>query len=430
MSKNKNKNMSSFNNIGFDYFNKNNLNNHSHMHKPRLTELSLTNKVKLIISKEIQSQIMNLHAFVGNVEWSGPLFYTIVSGDINSPSEFILKAEFVFPCDVGTSGYTEYEFGPEMIDFYDKYPHISGMKMGHIHTHHSMNTFFSGTDTQELHDNAPSHNYYLSLIVNHESKFCAKVAFVAERSIKKAFDEDILVFKGSNGSEDKIELQPDSTKESKQKVLVILDCDIEFEQDKFFIDRITELKNKPRHTNISYHSQDNLHSGTYQDRMNKLDNFVQNNKSGEQTKLSFENWVEKNNKDDKEQQNIKISSLSRLQLESFLCKWIGCDVLNEDGLFATLLRINNKTKGKGVDTYINTLDDNFIKFAEDILCINPLYLEDQHSLAEVCISLLKSSAFEGYKIVEDIIGVLDTYTDKDFNTFKNYTEREWQYMGI
>lgn len=46
--------------------------------------------------------------------------------------------------------------------------------------------FFSGVDTQELHDNAPNHNYYLSLIVNYENytKWTAKVAAVG--SIKRS----------------------------------------------------------------------------------------------------------------------------------------------------------------------------------------------------------------------------------------------------
>ena len=40
--------------------------------------------------------------------------------------------------------------------------------------------FFSGTDWSELEDNAPNHNYYLSLIVNNFMDFCAKVCFIAE----------------------------------------------------------------------------------------------------------------------------------------------------------------------------------------------------------------------------------------------------------
>lgn len=43
-----------------------------------------------------------------------------------------------------------------------------------------MAVFFSGTDWSELEDNAPNHNYYLSVIVNNFMDFCAKVCFIAE----------------------------------------------------------------------------------------------------------------------------------------------------------------------------------------------------------------------------------------------------------
>ena len=48
--------------------------------------------------------------------------------------------------------------------------------------------FFSGTDWSELEDNAPNHNFYLSLIVNNFMDFCAKVCFIVESSDKKKFD--------------------------------------------------------------------------------------------------------------------------------------------------------------------------------------------------------------------------------------------------
>jgi hypothetical protein len=50
-----------------------------------------------------------------------------------------------------------------------------------------MAVFFSGTDMAELNDNAPAHNFYLSLIVNNAMDFLAKVAFIGEakRDIKQ-----------------------------------------------------------------------------------------------------------------------------------------------------------------------------------------------------------------------------------------------------
>jgi hypothetical protein len=50
-----------------------------------------------------------------------------------------------------------------------------------------MAVFFSGTDNEELTDNAPNYNYYLSLIVNNKNEYCARIAFIGDiegRTIK------------------------------------------------------------------------------------------------------------------------------------------------------------------------------------------------------------------------------------------------------
>lgn len=100
--------------------------------------VNLTNKPKLLISERLHSQINHMHRIVGTLEWSGPLFYSIVSGSLTDPSNLVLRAETVYPKNVGTSGYTEYEFDAGILDYYEKYPEVMGMKLGHLHTHHSM----------------------------------------------------------------------------------------------------------------------------------------------------------------------------------------------------------------------------------------------------------------------------------------------------
>lgn len=196
-------------------------------------EINLKAKAKLIISKELQSQIMCLHNQVQDIEWSGTLFHSVASGNINDPENLVLKAEKVFLQDVGVGTYTEFETDETILDFYDQYPAIEkGWKQGLIHSHHTMACFFSGEDTSELHTNAGKYNYYLSLIVNHKSQFCAKIAIVAKYSIEK----ELYTFKGFNG-EETIE-----TKGSQTDVLMVIDCNIEFEQDKFELDRYAYIK--------------------------------------------------------------------------------------------------------------------------------------------------------------------------------------------
>jgi len=136
-------------------------------------------KPTVIISNELQAQITYLHNEFGNIEWSGFLLYEVLEGSLAAPENMVIKAVGIFPCDVGSSAYTEYDPGDFILDMDDAYDFLNkGYKLGHIHTHHSMSCFFSGTDMGELHSNAPNYadSYYLSLIVNKSNSYCAKIA--------------------------------------------------------------------------------------------------------------------------------------------------------------------------------------------------------------------------------------------------------------
>lgn len=89
-----------------------------------------------------------------------------------------------------------------------------------IHSHNTMAVFFSGTDWSELEDNAPHHNFYLSLIVNNFMDFCAKVCFISEVKGTKDFE---FMSKDENGNDYVYMAKP---YEVKQKKLVVYDCDI------------------------------------------------------------------------------------------------------------------------------------------------------------------------------------------------------------
>ncbi len=102
---------------------------------PKLDELVLDNKPKVIVSQYLKSQIDYFHKEVGNVEWSGVLHYKITKGSILEPANLEIRAENVYLMDIGTSSYTEYEMNEDIIDFYDKYPEVENMKKGHLHTH-------------------------------------------------------------------------------------------------------------------------------------------------------------------------------------------------------------------------------------------------------------------------------------------------------
>jgi hypothetical protein len=135
---------------------------------------------KLYIPPNVLAQINYLHGRVGKDEWSAMLLYDVRSGSPADIENFELEAKHVFLMDIGTAAYTEYETDGDIVDIYDNIEEAMEWKTGHIHSHHSMDAYFSGTDMSELNDNVDKHNYYLSLIVNFAQRPTAKVAFLSD----------------------------------------------------------------------------------------------------------------------------------------------------------------------------------------------------------------------------------------------------------
>jgi hypothetical protein len=193
--------------------------------------ITMEKKGRLYLTRDLVSQILFLHSAIGKTEWSGVLMYDVVSGSPSTPEKFILRAEQIFLMDIGTSGYTEYDYSEDIIDLYDNVEGSMDMKTGHIHTHHSMDAFFSGTDMSELHENVDKYNYYLSLIVNFSGQFKAKVAFLSNSEVKSK-----MTMIDDNG---KLKL---FTLKKKEKSMVIVDMEILLDyQEEFFYDRYTQV---------------------------------------------------------------------------------------------------------------------------------------------------------------------------------------------
>lgn len=170
--------------------------------------------------QKVYNQIQYLCQQIAKVEWSGILFYK-TEGSIQDPSSFKIILEDILPLHKGTSTYTEYTFDERVIDYMEMEgnEHLEECRIGHIHSHNTMGVFFSGTDWSELEDNAPNHNYYLSLIVNNFMDFCAKVCFIAEAKNEtfnfEAKDEQGKRYTVSSGNY------------SVPPRLIVYDCDID-----------------------------------------------------------------------------------------------------------------------------------------------------------------------------------------------------------
>lgn len=171
---------------------------------------------------EVYHQIQYLCKNISKVEWSGALFYT-TEGSIQKPETFKITLKTILPLDMGSKAYTEYNLDERFMDFIEEdFEERSLWKLGHIHSHNTMDVFFSGTDMAELNDNAPAHNFYLSLIVNNYMDFMAKVAFIAEA--KQDIKEVPYIAKDSEGKDYVIETQDFEVNTTK---LFIYDCVID-----------------------------------------------------------------------------------------------------------------------------------------------------------------------------------------------------------
>jgi hypothetical protein len=170
---------------------------------------------------EVLHQIQYLCKLISKVEWSGALFYT-TEGSIEKPETFKITLKTILPLDMGSQAYTEYNLDERFMDFIEEdFEERCTWKLGHIHSHNSMAVFFSGTDMAELNDNAPAHNFYLSLIVNNAMDFLAKVAFIGEA--KRDIKQVPYTAKNVQGQDYIIEKQDFEVNSQK---LFIFDCDI------------------------------------------------------------------------------------------------------------------------------------------------------------------------------------------------------------
>jgi len=234
-------------------------------------------KGRLILPMEMINQIMYLHASIGKTEWSGLLLYEVVSGNPSKPSDFVLKVKHIFLMDIGSAAFTEYETDGDIVDLYDNVEGAMEMKIGHVHSHHDMSAFFSGTDTDELMVNVDKHNYYLSLIVNFSGNYVAKVAFLSERKLVSQ-----MHYTDDHGQLKKFK------EETTQNTLVVVNMVIALEyNNRFFYNRIDQIREKKKQAadlkKIEQKSKEKKYKGRGAGQQQSLygfgDNFVSSNKT-------------------------------------------------------------------------------------------------------------------------------------------------------
>lgn len=157
-------------------------------------------KPTLLIEKALHEKIIYLCSRISSVEWSGVLFYEM-EGTLGEDLKIIAKDLLLLNIHAAT--YTEYENDTTDIPAYMVEHGLTHAYQGHIHSHNTMATFFSGTDTTTLKEEGAKRPHFLSLIVNNANQYTACITAKAEV-------EENLIFKGFSGKVLNIQVPEDN----------------------------------------------------------------------------------------------------------------------------------------------------------------------------------------------------------------------------
>lgn len=126
----------------------------------------------MCIPAEVEQKIRVACAACPNLEWSGVLFYDY-KGSFEQ-NNFYVRVRDILVMDIGSAAYTEWCADADVISYMAEHD-LLDCQMGIVHSHNTMSTFFSGTDTNTLHDEGQDRNNIVSLIVNNKGEYSAAV---------------------------------------------------------------------------------------------------------------------------------------------------------------------------------------------------------------------------------------------------------------
>lgn len=333
-----------------------------------IKKIELKNRPKVILTPRLVNQIAQAHYFAGKTEWSGLLLFEEIEGSIEDPDNLVLKCDYLHLMDVGSEVYTEIDINNNIQELNNEFPDFVEYKIGKIHTHHNMNCFHSSTDMACLEDNAPTHNYYLSLIVNYEGKYDCKIGMIGKEQGGQLFTKNEKPF--------------NFTSLPTQEVMFVIDCNIEFEPLLFatnetFQSRVEKLRKIKESRTINTYRQPSqagslLNYKPWANQQVKMDfdkweqPWHQPTSEG---RKQFNAWTDDKYEDTSIISNNRFETITDLQYEDFLIKWMNHD-LNAEGLLITNLNKLEKRYSQAgsymselAEIYLDTLEANFWELA-------------------------------------------------------------------
>lgn len=334
--------------------------------------LELKEKGKLIITEDVKKKIDQMHDRIGNTEWCGFIFYEKVEGSISDPETYVAKTTDVYMMDIGSHSYTESDnHTDDVVSMVDRIPAYMENRYGLIHTHHNMSAFFSGTDIQELHDNVHLYSYYLSLIVNFDGKWCAKIA--------KLIDVESSSYTITEEDEDDVIVNIPS-----KKVMITFDLDIEFEQPEAYDDvvelRIAEIRERKKKEEEEKKKNKSLFNNPYQTNMFKNTDYYSHSSLN-----AYNNWYAQY---DELVQQPKTGFTEDDEIEWFISSLIYLDPYADEPLHDALSDLADHESDPYFNVYVDQLNDNAVNYAIDHFDITGAY-------EGVCSTLKKLKPYSG-----------------------------------
>lgn len=370
---------------------------------------NLKEKATIVLTDSVIDKIDTLHAEVEkNTEWSAILVYRTLEGSVDDPENWRIEIVDAIPMDIGNATYTEYDYDANDPYSFDKVVEYlsEGYKLGHLHSHHNMTCYFSGTDMSELHDNSPNHNYYLSLIVNYKTykEWCAKIAYCHKQVVSGTLKRQINYFGQSSLQDNTEDVEVNDIKEVMNVIDINITKSMEVEDE--FYERIQDLVEKKKTRALTTTTTTTTHTST--------------SKKGEIVNLGNVNYLDANKKG-----RFKYSAV-----ESFVKNWIQERVVSIDLTETTLREIVARahyTTKESVTTenkFLASLMRNFEPLAREHFNTSYLSRIDKHCITLMIYEILEKFENEfrivlsiNYELYEFLIdAVKDTtceyYTEK------------------
>lgn len=294
-------------------------------------------------------------------EWSGVLVYEITEGSPEKLDEpLTMRAHAVFPMDFGNGAYTEYESDTTIFELFKQFPEVDPVSkdpnwfIGHIHSHHDMSAFFSGTDTDELLTNVKNLPMYLSLIVNYACNPVAKLAVVADVTE----EEHTITTWNLRGSK---KSNKEEKKASKTHTpAYVIECDVLYEATQWFIDQIAKVEEKkkakyttpqiPKYPGKSWGRYYDPYDNDYDIYGNKLPS--QKPKNAAPKQIGFKVGSDKETKTISRTQNRTVERISEL-LSLGQNEWMGA--------YQCLAKVNETLDDDDVQDYVHAMTWYFLQ---------------------------------------------------------------------